>query len=78
MNVSKYKALLTAVDTGSFSSAARELGYTQSGLTHMMNSLEEELGVSILQRGYYGIKLTQAGERILPYIRSLVMSEDAL
>lgn len=78
MNVSKYKVLLTAVDTGSFSSAARELGYTQSGLTHMMNALEDELGVSILQRGYYGIKLTQAGERILPYIRSLVMSEDAL
>ena len=78
MNVSKYKVLLTAVDTGSFSSAARELGYTQSGLTHMMNALEEELGISILQRGYYGIKLTQAGERILPYIRSLVMSEDAL
>lgn len=78
MNVSKYKVLLTAVDTGSFSSAARELGYTQSGLTHMMNALEDELGISILQRGYYGIKLTQAGERILPYIRSLVMSEDAL
>jgi DNA-binding transcriptional LysR family regulator len=78
MNVSKYKVLLTAVDTGSFSSAARELGYTQSGLTHMMNALEDELGVSILQRGYYGIKLTQAGERILPYIRSLVNSEDAL
>ena len=78
MNVSKYKVLLTAVDTGSFSSAARELGYTQSGLTHMMNALEDELGMSILQRGYYGIKLTQAGERILPYIRSLVMSEDAL
>ncbi len=78
MNISKYKVLLTAVDMGSFSAAAQKLGYTQSGLTHMMNALEDELGFSILQRGYYGIKLTPGGERIIPKIRSLVMCEDAL
>ena len=78
MNISKYKALLTAVDMGSFSAAAQKLGYTQSGLTHMMNALEDELGISILQRGYYGIKLTPGGERIIPKIRQLVMCEDAL
>ena len=78
MNVSKFKALLTAVDLGSFSAAAAKLGYTQSGLTHMMNSLEDELGLSVLQRGYYGVKLTPAGERIIPRIRALVACEDAL
>ena len=78
MSVSKYKALLAAVDMGSFSAAAQKLGYTQSGLTHMMNALEDELGFSILQRGYYGIKLTAGGERIIPKIRQLVMCEDAL
>ncbi len=78
MNISKYKALLTAVDMGSLSSAAQKLGYTQSGLTHMMNALEDEFGFSILQRGYYGIKLTPAGERIIPKIRQLVTCEEAL
>lgn len=78
MNVSKFKALLTAVDMGSFSAAAQKLGYTQSGLTHMMNALEDELGFSILQRGYYGIKLTPGGERIIPKIRQLVACEDEL
>jgi DNA-binding transcriptional LysR family regulator len=78
MNISKYKVLLTAVDMGSFSGAAQKLGYTQSGLTHMMNALEDELGISILQRGYYGVKLTPAGERIIPKIRQLVMCEDSL
>ena len=78
MNVSKFKALLTAVDMGSFSAAAQKLGYTQSGLTHMMNTLEDELGFSILQRGYYGIKLTPGGERIIPKIRQLVACEDEL
>ncbi len=78
MNVSKYKALLVAVDMGSLSAAAQKLGYTQSGMTHIMNSLEDEFGFSILQRGYFGIKLTPAGERIIPRIRELVMCEDAL
>ena len=78
MNISKYKALLAAVDMGSFSAAANKLGYTQSGLTHMMNALEDELGFSILQRGYWGVKLTPGGERIIPRIRELVNCEDAL
>ena len=78
MNISKYKALLTAVDMGSLSGAAQKLGYTQSGLTHMMNALEDDFGFSILQRGYYGIKLTPAGERIIRSVRQLVMCEEAL
>ena len=78
MNISKYKALLVAVDLGSFSAAAQKLGYTQSGLTHMMNALEDELGMSILVRGYFGIKLTPRGERIIPKIRDMVAAEDAL
>jgi len=63
---------------GSFSAAADKLGYTQSGLTHMMNALEDELGFPVLQRGYFGIKLTPGGERIIHKIRELVMCEDSL
>ena len=43
MNISRYKALLTAVDMGSLSGAAQKLGYTQSGLTHMMKRLRMSL-----------------------------------
>ena len=38
MESKKLEALLMAVDLGSFTKAAEVLGYTQSGLTHMMNS----------------------------------------
>jgi len=78
MNVSKYKALLAAVDLGSFSAAAQKLGYTQSGLTHMMNALEDDLGFPVLQRGHFGVKLTPGGERVISRIRALVACEDAL
>lgn len=43
MDTKKLEALATAVQTGSFTRAAEVLGYTQSGLTHMMNSLERIL-----------------------------------
>lgn len=75
MNIQKLEALVTAIDLGSFSRAAEKLGYTQSGLTHMMNSLERELGFTIIQRGHYGVRPTKEGERILPKIRRLLSLE---
>lgn len=72
MNISKYQAFLCAAELGSFTKAAEKLGYTQSGLTHMMNSLEEEIGFSLLRRGYFGVRLTPNGKRLLPKIQELV------
>ena len=43
MDINKVKVLIYAVDNGSLLTAATKLGYTQAGLTHMMNSLESEL-----------------------------------
>ena len=43
METKKWEAMLTAVEQGSFTRSARQLGLTQSGLTHMMNSLEKEV-----------------------------------
>ncbi|HCO51018.1 MAG TPA: transcriptional regulator, partial [Oscillibacter sp.] len=44
MNDKKLRALLTAVQCGSFGKATAQLGYTQSAMTHMVNRLEAELG----------------------------------
>ena len=41
MATDKYKVFLEAIDVGSFSGAAEKLGYTPSGVVHMMNSLEK-------------------------------------
>lgn len=64
MESKKLEALLMAVDLGSFTKAAEVLGYTQSGLTHMMNSLEKEVGFTLLERRRSGVRLTEEGERI--------------
>ena len=64
MDTKKVHALLLAVDRGSLTSAAAELGYTQSGLTHMMNALEDELGLNLLVRSKNGVRLSPAGQAL--------------
>lgn len=78
MDTKKLKALLTALSKGSLTAAAEELGYTQSGLTHMMNSLEEELGVKLLVRSKSGVLLSTAGQELLPLMRAVAESVDEL
>lgn len=42
--------ILKVFERNSFSDAARDLGYTQSAVSQMIKSLEEELGVTLLVR----------------------------
>ncbi len=78
MESKKLEALVMAVDLGSFTKAAEVLGYTQSGLTHMMNSLEKEVGFTLLERGRNGVSLTEEGERIAPAVREFLQANARL
>lgn len=78
MDIRKYEVLLAVVDKGSFIKAANELGYTQSGITHMMNSLEKECGFPLLMRSNKGVSLTLEGEKVLPAIRELIENNNRL
>ena len=74
----KLEALAVAAEQGSFTRAAEQLGYTQSGLTHMMNSLEREIGFPVLVRDRRGVRLTPAGQRILPMVQQCLAANQAL
>lgn len=78
MPVSKYEAFLKAAELGSLTRAAAELGVTQSAVSHMIGSLEEELGFSLLKRGRTGARPTAEGERVLPAIRGMLNSKEQL
>ncbi len=78
MDGKKLEALAAAVELGSFTRAAEQLGYTQSGLTHMMNSLEREIGFSVLVRDRRGVRLTPAGQRIMPIVQQCLAANRAL
>lgn len=68
MDDRKIHALLTTIRTGSFSKAAQELNCTQSAVTQMMNSLENELACKVLARSHTGIRLTPVGEELFPLL----------
>ena len=78
MDSKKLEILMAATDLGSFSRAAEATGYTQSGLTHMMDSLEKEIGFPLLVRSHSGISLTEQGERLMPAIRTFLQANAAL
>lgn len=52
------------VSTGSYSAAARALGYTQPAITQQMKALERVVGVPLFTRAGRGLRLTEAGEAL--------------
>ncbi|MHC0036637.1 LysR family transcriptional regulator [Pseudoneobacillus sp. C159] len=72
MSISKYRVLMKVVELGSLTRAAEELGFTQSGVSHTINSLEDEFGFLLLTRSRSGVKLTPNGEQILKTIGEIL------
>ncbi len=78
MSTKKWATLLKAIQTGSISRASTQLGYTQSGITHIIKSLEAEVGFMLLERSWDGVRPTSACEELLPDIQRLVDSDIVL
>jgi len=68
----RYLALQKIVEMGSFSKAVETLGYTQSAMSQMISSLEDELSIKLLNRFRTGTQLTLEGEKLYPYIEQTI------
>lgn len=75
---SKYSAFVTVAELGNITRAAERLGYTQSGVSHLISALETELGLPLLIRSKTGTVLTTEGIAILPYIQKVLEAEQNL
>ena len=78
MTLEKYQTLMSVVDCGSLTRAAAELGVTQSAVSHSLDSLEKELGFTVIRRSRAGVQLTNEGERLLPAVRSMLAAAEQL
>lgn len=78
MDAEKCKMLLGAIDNGSISEAARNMGYTPSGISKAISSLEKEAGFSLITRSHGGVNATVECEMLLPLIRELVSTMDKI
>ena len=72
LRISQLRALVTVADCGNFSSAALDLGLSQSTISHAIATLEEELDVVLLFRGRHGATLTPIGERVISEARQIL------
>ena len=78
METKKIEVLEKIVELSSLTKAAEELGLTQSGVSHILAGLEEELGFPLLRRSRVGARLTPEGERLMPFIREIVRAQERL
>jgi DNA-binding transcriptional LysR family regulator len=78
MDTEKSRALLKIIETGSFSQAAEELGYTPSGINRMVKTMEEETGFPLFTRSTAGVQLTTEGRQLLPAFHELVHWQEQL
>lgn len=78
MNVSQLELLVALVETGNFSEAADRIGLTQSAVSHGLAKLEQELGVTLVERGRRGLSLTGAGQTVLTHSREALASLEAI
>ncbi|MFI8962454.1 LysR family transcriptional regulator [Streptomyces sp. NPDC053493] len=58
--------------TGSFTQAARRLGYSQSSVTAQMRALERQVGEPVFERLPSGVRLTRTGTVLCEYARQIL------
>lgn len=71
MDTEKCRVLLTVLHERSLSAAAEALGYTPSGISRLVDSLERETGFPLLHRGRGGVSATRACQELLPLMRRM-------
>jgi DNA-binding transcriptional LysR family regulator len=65
-------SFVAVVEGGGFRAAARRLGVSQPLLSQQLRRLEQELGVTLIERSRRGGAPTPQGQRLLPHARRLV------
>ena len=68
----KVYTLLKAYECGSFVAASRQLNITQPAVSQHIKALENELGVTLFERGNGRLTLTKQGVEVVKYAKKLV------
>src|SRR5215468_12702457 len=79
MELLDLKTFAAVARCGGITRAAGELHTVQSNVTNRIRALETEVGVPLFERHARGMRLTDAGRRLLPYTDRLnALSNEAL
>jgi DNA-binding transcriptional LysR family regulator len=77
LNLTGLRVLREVAAQGSFTAAARSLGYTQSAISRQVAGLEAAAGTPLFDRTARGVRLTDAGEALLQRAGTVLDEVDA-
>lgn len=77
MELRQLRYFAKAAETLNFSDAAKCLNIAQSSLSQQIKQLEDELGTQFFIRGSHSIRLTEAGEVMLPFALRTIHDAEA-
>ena len=66
MELDQLRYFVAVARAGTFTRAAEQEGVTQPSLSQQIRKLEDSLGVPLFERRGRSVRLTQAGQRLLP------------
>jgi DNA-binding transcriptional LysR family regulator len=72
MEIRHFVTFKKIIETGSFTQAAEQLGYTQSTVTSHVQALETHLGAPLFDRTGRKIRVTDIGKKLLPYTQEIL------
>ncbi len=78
MKLTDLRYAAAAADIGNFAGAAKALGLHASTISRRMSCFEDELGLSLFERGHAGVRLTSGGEAVMVHIRRALAELDAV
>ncbi len=77
LGFAEMNSFVAIAERSSFAKAATHLGISRSSLSETLRSLEEKLGVRLLNRTTRSVALTEVGERLLAELRPALDSFEA-
>ncbi len=78
MEIRNLLTFITVAETGSFTTAANSLGYTQPNVSAQIRCLESELGLPLFDRIGRSVYLTSSGMDLLVYARTIISTSQQM
>ncbi len=72
MNLKRLETFVSVVQAGSFAAAAAQMNTSQSTVSMRIQELEQDLGVTLFDRGQRKARLSAKGRELLPFAESAV------
>ena len=72
MDIKKYALFVDVANTKNLTKSGERMGYTQPGVSHVLKTIEAELGFELFLRTKKGVELTPNAQAILPLVREIL------